>query len=71
MQCIRKCKFVFWFIACNHVIDKSQQDELKKKLKLMPNMEYEHLPLDVLLVVSMFLTLGENAQKVPMRRRIA
>jgi hypothetical protein len=25
----------------------------------------------VLLVVSMFLTLGENAQKVPMRRRIA
>jgi hypothetical protein len=36
----------------------------------MPNMEYENLPLDVLLVVSMFLTLGENAQKVPMRRII-
>jgi hypothetical protein len=53
------------------VIDKSQQDELKKKLKLMLNMEYENLPLDVLLVVSMSLTLGKNAQKVPMRRRIA
>lgn len=53
------------------MIDKSQQDELKKNLKLMLNMEYENLPLDVLLVVSMSLTLGKNAQKVPMRRRIA
>jgi hypothetical protein len=43
----------------------------------MPNMEYESLPLDVPLVISMSLTLGENVtlgknmQKIPMRRRVA
>jgi hypothetical protein len=56
----KKRHLFFWSIAYNHVIEKSQQDELKQKLKLMPNMEYENLPLDVPLVVSMSLTLKEN-----------
>jgi hypothetical protein len=38
---MHKKMFFFWSIAYNHVIEKSQQDELKQKLKLMPNMEYE------------------------------
>jgi hypothetical protein len=43
----------------------------------MPNMEYESLLLNVPLVFSMSLTLGENVilrknvHNVPMRRRVA
>jgi hypothetical protein len=36
----------------------------------MPNMEYENLPLNVLVVFLMFLSLGKNVQKVPMKGKI-